>query len=163
MSLNPADKRFSQLVAMNASQGQWHSLRFGRTAATANPFFSVPILRLTVLKLIRAESLASMGTNLSTAISDLNDLRERAFPTGTDFQLNPNLTPELVVQQCWEEFRKETFCEGLWLDVIRRRGAAGEDYQIRNAPWNCPGMAIQFPNSEGTGSSFIFNPERGCN
>lgn len=163
MSLNPADKRFNQLVAMNASQGQWHSLRFGRSSTTVNQFFSVPILRLSVLKLIRAEALASLGTNLSTAIGDLNDLRERAFPEGTDFELDPNLTATQVVQQCWEEFRKETFCEGLWLDVLRRRGAMGEDIQIRNAPWNCPGMAIQFPNSEGTGSSFIFNPERGCN
>jgi hypothetical protein len=34
---------------------------------------------------------------------------------------------------------------------------------IRNAPWNCPGMVLQFPSSAGTVQGFIFNPEGGCN
>ena len=53
--------------------------------------------------------------------------------------------------------------EGLWVDQLKRRGARGENINVRNAPWNCNGMAIQCPQSEGTGVSFVFNPQGGCN
>jgi hypothetical protein len=162
MQLNSVDKRYSILTDYNSTQGQTHSLRFG-TQVQNFPFFSVPILRLTILKLIRAESLAASGGDLSIARADLDALRQRAFPDGVNYHLDANLSATQVVSAAWEEFRKETFCEGLWIDVLRRRGAMGENIVIREAPWNCPGMAIQFPNSEGTGVGFIFNPERGCN
>ena len=34
---------------------------------------------------------------------------------------------------------------------------------IRDAPYDCPGMAIQFPNAESTVIGFELNPEGGCN
>lgn len=161
IQLNAVDKRYTQLVLPNQS-GQTQSLRFGTRDAN-NPFFSVPILRLSVMHLIRAEALAQLGTDLPTAIADLEALRQRAYPTGTDYSIDPSTSASALVEIARDEFRKETFCEGLWLDLQRRKGVLGENVLIRNAPWNCPGMAIQFPNSEGTGAGFIFNPEGGCN
>ena len=34
---------------------------------------------------------------------------------------------------------------------------------IRNAPWNCAGLVLQFPASAGTVKGFVFNIEGGCN
>jgi starch-binding outer membrane protein, SusD/RagB family len=162
MQLNPVDKRYTEMVSVNSQSGQVNSLRFGKRLEN-NPFFSVPLLRLTVVKLIRAFSLIELNTDGLTAIGDLNDLRQRAFPEGVDFAIDPSTSFINLRDIVDEEFRKETFCEGLWIDVLRKRGAQGENVLIRSSPWNCPGMAIQFPNSEGTGAGFIFNPERGCN
>ena len=162
MQLNPIDKRYTELVSVNGQSGQVNSLRFGLRLQN-NPFFSVPILRLTVVKLIRAFSLIELNMDGVTAITDINDLRRRAYPEGVNYEIDLSTTFANLKDIVDEEFRKETFCEGLWIDVLRKRGAQGENIVIRDAPWNCPGMAIQFPNSEGTGAGFIFNPERGCN
>lgn len=162
MQLNPVDKRYTELINLNTSTNQVNSLRFGLRLVN-NPYFSVPILRLTILHLIRAESLASLGTDLATARQDLNALRQRAYPTGVNFDVDPNSTAAQIKTIAREEFRRETFCEGLWIDVLRKQGVEGSNILIRNAPWNCDGMALQFPNSEGTGAGFIFNPEGNCN
>lgn len=162
MQLNPVDKRYTELISLNTSTNQVNSLRFGLRLLN-NPYFSVPILRLTILHLIRAESLANLGFDLSIAREDLNALRERAYPSGVNFEIDPASTAAQIKTIAREEFRRETFCEGLWIDVLRKQGVEGSNIVIRNAPWNCDGMAIQFPNSEGTGAGFIFNPEGNCN
>jgi hypothetical protein len=71
---NPGDKR-----------KDWFDIRFAGTPqefyATTKfnmDFFNIPYLHLTEMLMIRAESLAEMGSDLSTAISDLNLLRARA-------------------------------------------------------------------------------------
>ena len=61
------------------------------------------------------------------------------------------------------ELRKETVCEGHWLNHLKRFGVMGEEVEIRGASWDCPGMALQFPNGESSISGFVFNPEGGCN
>lgn len=126
-------------------------------------FYDVPVLRLTMIKLIRAEAIASSGNgNLSDAIQDINDIRERAF--GNDLlNLPANSTAIEVKNAAQLEFRKEMVGEGYYVDQLKRRGVLGENIIIRNAPWNCDGMAIQFPDTEGTGADFIYNPEGGCN
>jgi starch-binding outer membrane protein, SusD/RagB family len=161
MQFNTTDKRYQVLVQNNSNTGQVQSLRFGKSNQN-NPFFSVPLTRLTVMMLIRAEAYANLNTNLDVAIADINALRDRAFPD-TPFHVAEGTTGQDLITIIQEEFRKETFCEGLWIDVERRNGVAGENVLIRDAPWNCPGMALQFPNSEGTGADFVFNPEGGCN
>jgi len=60
------------------------------------------------------------------------------------------------------ERRLEFFAEGDRIQQLKRLGAEGENIVIRNAPWNCPGMILQFPISEQT-SGFIMNQEGGCN
>jgi hypothetical protein len=52
---------------------------------------------------------------------------------------------------------------GLWVEQLQRRGTMGEDIMIRNAPWDCPGMALQFSASEGNVAGFEFNEVGGCN
>ncbi len=159
-SLSAIDSRADWIVFAG---GQYQLTRFG-TSATNNAginFFDLPILRYTVVKLIRAESLGALGTDLSTAIADLNEIRDRAFGAGV-FPVSTGASAAEVVDIAQDEFRKETLGEGLYLDLQQRRGAAGQNVLIRNAPWNCPGMAVQFPNSEGTGVDFVFNPEGGC-
>jgi hypothetical protein len=161
MQFNAVDKRYQVLVQDNANTGQVQSLRFGKSNQN-NPFFSVPISRLTVMMLIRAEAYANLNSNLDVAIADINALRDRAFPD-TPFHVADGTAGADLIAIIQEEFRKETFCEGYWIDVERRNGVLGAPVLIRDAPWNCPGMAIQFPNSEGTGADFVFNPEGGCN
>jgi hypothetical protein len=38
----------------------------------------------------------------------------------------------------------------------------GEDILIRDASWDCPGMSLQFSNSENTVDGFVLNEEGGC-
>ena len=158
-SLTPSDGRIS--AWMLSTNGQVQGLRFGNNAIQSY-FFNIPLLRLSVLKLIRAEALAELGSNLETAIQDVNDIRLRAFGAGINV-LSSGASAQEIVTAARDEFRKETISEGLRLDQIRRQGALGENVLVRNAPWDCPGMAIQFPNSEFTGAAFIGNPEGGCN
>jgi hypothetical protein len=157
----PSDLRNEWIVQAG---GQYQLTRFG-TAETNSQnlnYFDLPILRLTVFKLIRAEALGELGVDLQTAIADLNDIRTRSFIAATN-QIPNTATAEEIVQIAREEFRKETLGEGLYVDQQRRRGALGENVVIRNSPWNCDGMALQFPLSENTGASFVFNPRGGCN
>ncbi|MDZ4821843.1 MAG: RagB/SusD family nutrient uptake outer membrane protein [Flavobacteriales bacterium] len=158
INLNPADNRISEWILDES--GQYQVLRFGNDDEQTY-FFSVPVLRLTHMKLIRAESLAQLTDQKEIAIADINDIRDRAFGEGIN-NLPTDATFEEVKQAARDEFRKETVCEGLWQDQLKRMGAMGEDITVRDAPWNCPGMAIQFPNSEGTGVQFVFNEEGGC-
>ena len=51
--------------------------------------------------------------------------------------------------------------EGDRVQSLKRRGAADENILIREAPWNCPGMILQFPISEQT-DIFPLNQTGGC-
>ncbi|MBL7941733.1 MAG: RagB/SusD family nutrient uptake outer membrane protein [Flavobacteriales bacterium] len=160
INLNPADGRIAAWLENTGSQYQ--VTRFG-TPDIQSFFFPSPLLRLTHMKLIRAESLCQLNDQLDVAIDDINDIRDRAFGDGIN-ELPGTATVSEIRQAARDEFRKETIGEGLWVDYLRRIGAMGEEtVTIRDAPWNCPGMAIQFPNSEGTGVEFVFNEEGGCN
>jgi hypothetical protein len=123
--------------------------------------FNVPLIYLTELKLIRAEALGELNSNLATAIDDINDIRDRAFGENLN-DLPADASAQDIINAAREEYRKETVCEGKWVLQLKRRGAKGENISIRNAPWDCLGMALQFPNSEFTGNSFVGNPEGGC-
>jgi starch-binding outer membrane protein, SusD/RagB family len=158
-NLTPSDGRISAWIL--SASGQVQALRFG-SENMSSFFFNIPLLRMSVLKLIRAEALAELGSDLSTAIQDVNDIRARAFGAGIN-DLSSGSSANEIIAAARDEFRKETISEGLRIDQIRRLGALGENIEVRNAPWNCPGMAIQFPNSEFTGALFIGNPEGGCN
>ncbi|MEN9347410.1 MAG: RagB/SusD family nutrient uptake outer membrane protein [Flavobacteriales bacterium] len=123
--------------------------------------FNVPLIHLTELRLLRAEALASLNQDLSTAIDDINAVRTRAY--GGFNELGSGATASEIIAAAREEYRKETLGEGKWLDQLKRRGAFGENITIRNAPWDCPGSVLQFPNSEFNSSLFVGNPEAGCN
>ena len=153
-NLNSADDR---LGWMQSSGGKYKNRRFENKV-----FFNIPIIYLTELRLIRAECLGEMGSQLEVAISDINEIRGRAFGAGLN-DLSSGSTPAEVIAAARREYRIETMGEGKWIDQLKRIGAKGENIVVRNAPWNCPGMALQFPNSEFTSALFVGNPEGGCN
>jgi hypothetical protein len=153
-NLNSADDR---LGWMQSSGGKYKNRRFENKV-----FFNIPIIYLTELKLIRAECLGEMGSQLEVAISDINEIRGRAFGAGLN-DLSSGSTPAEVIAAARREYRIETMGEGKWIDQLKRIGAKGENVVVRDAPWNCPGMALQFPNSEFTSALFVGNPEGGCN
>lgn len=157
-SLSPQDGRISTWI--NEADGQVQTKKFGSNAAESF-FFSVPIIRLSHLHLIRAEAIGMVNGDLSVAIEDINAIRDRAFGVGLN-DMPSGATAQQIILAAREEFRKETISEGYRIDQIKRIGASGENIVVRGAPWNCPGMAIQFPNSEFTGADFVGNPEGGC-
>jgi hypothetical protein len=153
LNFSPSDNRIDA----------WLSPSTGRTLVSKfdKEIFNIPLIYVTQLKLIRAEALAEIGSDLATARMDVNDIRERAFD-GTNL-IPESATAETIKQAARDEFRKSTVCEGWWIYHLKRFGVMGEDIEIRGAPYDCPGMAIQFPNSEASVSGFVFNPEGGCN
>ncbi|MFN8862809.1 MAG: RagB/SusD family nutrient uptake outer membrane protein [Flavobacteriales bacterium] len=151
---NPADQRNNWISA----DGTKYVL--GRFQGKV--VFNIPIVYLTELMLIRAEAIAEAGQDLTPAINDINAIRARAFG-GTINDLPSNATADQVIEAARIEYRKETVAEGKWMEQLKRRGAKGENIIIRGAPWNCPGMALQFPNGEFTSALFTGNPEGGCN
>ncbi|MCH2199645.1 MAG: RagB/SusD family nutrient uptake outer membrane protein [Flavobacteriales bacterium] len=156
----------AELLSLNASDARNEWVTAGGDLNLVNKFngkefFNIPILYLTTMKLMRAEALAHSGGNLSTAIEDINDIRDRAFGEGLN-DLDPSSTTEEVIAAARAEYRKETLCEGVWIDQLKRMGVAGENITVRGAPYDCPGMAIQFPNGETTSEGFILNEEGGC-
>ena len=124
-------------------------------------YFNVPLAHLTLMHLIRAECLGELNQNLTTAVADLNTIRARAYGIGNN-ELMGDATAAEVIQAAREEYRKETVCEGMWVEQLLRRGAAGESITIRGASWDCPGMSLQFSNSETTVQGFELNEEGGC-
>lgn len=125
--------------------------RFDRT------FMWIPQIHLTEMKLTRAEALALLNADVATAQADLNDIRNRAgldnlFVAGAD-----------LVEAVRIERRKEMCFEGDRTAQIKRKGVLGFESFSRNAPWNCPGMVLQFPGSENTAVGFVLNPTGGCN
>lgn len=151
--LNSADDRGDWIE----SNGVTHKV----TRFDNKQFFNVPIVHLTGLHLLRAMSVVESGGELQTAIGDINAIRDRAF--GADLNdLDPTSNAAAVLAAAREEYRKETLCEGWELDQMKLRGVMGEPETVRDAPWDCPGSLLQFPNSSTTAAGFILNDEGGC-
>ena len=124
-------------------------------------FFNVPVLHLTDLKLLRAEALAESGGDLNVAIQDVNDIKERAYG-GNQNNLDPNASTAAVIREARYERRIEMVGEGNRIHELKRRGAIeGEDITVREDPWDCNGMVLQFPAIEET-EVFPLNPAGGC-
>jgi hypothetical protein len=127
--------------------------------------FDVPMIGLTEIKLIRAEAGAETGgANLAGAITDINDILTRAYG-GTSKNLAANAVAATVISTSRRERELELVGEGNRIQEIKRIGARnGTNVDRRGAPWNCPGLALQFPISEqAANTSFVMNPEGGCN
>jgi hypothetical protein len=110
---------------------------------------------------MRAELLAE-GGNLIPAIDDVNKIIRRAYGDSLhDVSTAANQAGVLTAVRL--QRRLEFFCEGDRVQTLKRRGAfVDNSLQIRNAPWNCAGLALQFPSTE-TGAGFVFNASGGCN
>ena len=128
-------------------------------------YLNVPLMHTTEMKLIRAEAGAEINQaeTLTTAIADINDIRARAGLNA----LSTSIGQSTLLNTIQLEKRLELVGEGHRFHDLRRRGANGEtSLQIRNSDWDCPGMSIQFPDTEiaGAGGTDTFTPnqEGGC-
>jgi hypothetical protein len=156
----------ASLLGQNPSdtRNEWYTQSGGNTLVARfneKEFFNIPVLHLTGLMLIRAEALARDGQPLDDAIANINAIRQRAFGEGIN-QLPADADAAEVTEAARLELRKETLCEGTWVDHVKRLGTLGEPSTVRGASWDCPGMALQFPNGETSAAGFILNPEGGC-
>lgn len=130
-----------------------------------NNYFDLPIIGLTEMKLIRAEAGATLGgAALATAIDDINDIMTRAYD-GPSRNLVSNTPSATVISTVRRERQFEMIGEGDRLFEIKRIGSlTSTNIDGRGAPWNCPGMVLQFPQGESAGFvDFVMNPEGGCN
>ncbi|RZK41082.1 MAG: RagB/SusD family nutrient uptake outer membrane protein [Pedobacter sp.] len=124
--------------------------------------FEVPVLHLTEMKLIRAESAAELNANLAVAIQDVNDILNRAY--GGTKSIPAGSSASLIKTNVRFERSIELAGEGNRLSEIKRIGVKGENIDRRGAPRNCNGLVLQFPQGEmATNASFVPNPEGGCN
>lgn len=149
----------------------WHSntLQSGYNVLTKynRDFFDLPIVHLTEIKLILAESGAEIaGSNaaaLSAAITNINHILTRAYG-GTSRNLGVNATAGLVISTARKERELELVGEGNRYHEIKRIGARNNtSVDRRGSPWNCNGFILQFPKAEQDAmSSFRLNPEGGC-
>lgn len=122
-----------------------------------NNFQNVTLIHLVEMFLTRAESHAIQGIDLNQAMADLNAVRNRAGLGN----ISPISSQAQILQAIRDERRLELSLEGDRILQIKRRGAAGEDIQVRGATWNCPGSVLQYPATEGF-PGFVFNEAGGC-
>jgi starch-binding outer membrane protein, SusD/RagB family len=127
------------------------------------PVFVLPVLHVTEMKLIRAESAAELNQNLAVAIGDINDITNRAYG-GTLAPLAGNASAATIIARVRAERKLEmVFESGDRLQQIKRIGAKGEPSTVGQANWNCPGFVLQIPTTEiVTNTNFQQNPQGGC-
>lgn len=127
------------------------------------PVFVLPVIHVTELKLIRAESAAELNQNLPIAIGDINDITNRAYG-GAVAPLPANATPAAIIARVRSERKLEmVFESGDRLQQIKRIGAKGETSMVGQASWNCPGLVLQIPATEiNVNINFEQNPQGGC-
>lgn len=157
LNIRPSDKRSKLASVFNeGTENEFYGvLKFNKD------FFSVPYVHLTELMMIRCESLAELNQDLPTAVNDINKIMDRAYGAGV-VNLPSQANASDILTAVRYERRLEFFAEGDRTQQLKRLGAEGQNIVIRNAPWDCPGMILQFPISERT-TGFILNQEGGCN
>ncbi len=155
---NATDKRIGMLQAINAGAAN----EFVKSNQFNAPFFNVPILHLTQMMLIRAESYAMKNSQLSTAISDINKIITRAY-TDNSKLVSTSASAAEVLAAVRAERRMELLFQGDRIHEVKRLGAIeGQNLFVHGHPWNCKGIVMQFPITEKT-SIFDINPTGGCN
>ncbi|MEQ9404825.1 MAG: RagB/SusD family nutrient uptake outer membrane protein [Cyclobacteriaceae bacterium] len=150
---NASDDRAAWFEEVTREDGS----TFYVTTKFNNNFQNVAIIHLVDMLLTRAESHAILGNDLPQAMSDLNEVRNRAGLTS----ISPVSTQAQIIQAIRDERRIEMSIEGDRVLQLKRQGASGDDIQIRGADWDCPGSILQFPATEGF-PGFVFNDQGGC-
>lgn len=155
---NVTDKRLKMLQAVNAGAAN----EFVKSNQFNAPFFNVPVLHLTQMMLIRAESYAMRNSNLTTAIDDINKIITRAY-TDNSKLVSSSANAADVLAAVRAERRMELLFQGDRIHEVKRLGAIeGQNLFVHGHPWNCKGIIMQFPITEKT-SIFDINPTGGCN
>lgn len=153
---NASDKRYLQWVLKDTvnSNIQYYTAKFN----TSN-VFRVPIIQLTEIKLIYAESAAEQNDLQRSAIQ-INDIRKRAGLSSVG-----STSKAALIAEAREQRRLEMCCEGNRLHDIRRMAVRdNQAYLIRLAPWNCNGLVLAIPDDEVSANpKIVQNPSGGCN
>lgn len=122
--------------------------------------YTTPLVHLTEMKLIRAESNAELNQNLTSAVSDINEIKVRA---GIQ-PLNSDAGAGQIISEARKERHVELYFENNRLHELKRQATRGnKTLLIRGAPWDCPGLVCQLPDSELKGNPAMeSNPQGGC-
>jgi starch-binding outer membrane protein, SusD/RagB family len=155
---------YSRATTTNDRRKAWYKVQNAFNICTKydSLVFQLPIIHLTELKLIRAESAAETGTNLSVGIQDINEIINRAYSASAPVLANTASAAQLKAAVRRERELEMAF-EGDRLQELKRRGGNGENVTIRNAPWNCNGLALVFPSTEiNVNPGFQQNLSGGC-
>ena len=124
-------------------------------------FFQIPYLNLTEILLTRAEALTYLEQRKDDAVSDVNQIIERAYGIGVN-TVSSALSFQGLQTRIQLERRKEFLGEGDRIFQIKRLGAEGsQQIDVRGDSWDCNGMILQFPISERS-DVFELNPTGGC-
>jgi tetratricopeptide (TPR) repeat protein len=160
LSADTTDKRRKFAALINP--GQANEIKVSTKFNLNN--FATPYLTLTDMLLMRAE-ISALQSNPGSAIFDLGPIVKRAYgETSAKYVSLSGLSGQALIDEVRLQRRLEMHLEGDRVTQLKRIGAFHiPSSTIRNAPWNCPGMVLQFPSSAGTVQGFIFNPEGGCN
>lgn len=118
-----------------------------------------PVLHLTELMLIRAESAMELGM-VAAGKADLDAIRNRA---GLGSALD-ELSVTQLIEEVQKQRRLEMVGEGNRLHDLKRIAVNGNNsLEIRGSIWNCPGMVVQLPDEElGANAQMQPNPQGGC-
>lgn len=110
---------------------------------------NIPLAYITEQKFIRAESaLLKQSKDKETALTDINDIRTRAFGNDSE-NISSTISDDVLLNAIRKEKRLELICEGFRTQDLKRRGAGGEaNLMVRGVSWNYPGMVLQFTASE---------------
>ncbi|MBN8834299.1 MAG: hypothetical protein ABS68_13110 [Niastella sp. SCN 39-18] len=151
-------------VATDA-RAAWYSTKNGYYLLNKFDSNSVelPVILITELKLIRAESAAEQNQNLAVGITDINDIITRAYGAGSALLLPLNANASLLKEAVRRERNLELVGEGNRTQELKREGGNGENVMIRGAVYNCPGLIFPFPTNEVNYNSLEQNPIGGCN
>jgi starch-binding outer membrane protein, SusD/RagB family len=160
IAVDSTDMRNKLIKQYNVGQAN----QFIGTTKFDDVYFGTPFITLTQLYLTRAEVLARLGTNLPQAVSDVNQIIARAYPTNPTKLLGNGESADNILATVELERRKEFFGEGDRVHYMRRKGAfyARSSTVIRGVNWDCDGLTLQFPSNEKS-AVFIFNPTGNCN
>lgn len=117
-----------------------------------------PVLHLTEVLLIKAESAAILGLT-AEAENDVNQIIVRAGMTPVSGLSSGDLISLIRSQR-----RLEMVGEGNRLHDLKRIAVSeNQNLSINGAPWDCPGMVVQFPDDELNGNPGMpANEEGGC-
>ena len=170
---NGVSKGLIELIEDNEDDRRIRNFRVKNLGATNEYYacskfdsvvFSLPLIHLTELHLILAESaVRKEAPELSTAIQNINLIIKRAYKNPNNNLLSANESAEEILERIERERRIELACEGDRTHTLKRYATLNQpNLKIRNSPWNCPGLALQFPISEKT-TDFTFNISGGCN
>lgn len=152
---NSNDKRRTLYKVFNSGL----ETEFKATTKFNSDYANVPVLYLTQMKFVRAESAVLKSTSdLSTAITDINSVIDRAYG-GSGSALPNDAQSDDILKVIRYEKRLELALEGERVYDLKRRGSGGEaNVEIRGVPWNYVGLALQFPLNE-INELFLPNPE----